>query len=178
MKFWYFTIVFIAVIMFALFMARGYLTNKKAAPVITLPSATTTIIASPTSILSLTPTEVNKAKGTIEGSLSYPSERLPENMLVCAESVEMKQTTCTDVKMKDNKYTYGVGYKLDVPVGKYFVYAKLPENDDNYAYYSEFVTCGLLASCTSHKPIEIEVKANQTTSKVDPQDWYNIQPSL
>lgn len=117
------------------------------------------------------------AKGIIEGSLSYPSEEIPENMAVCAESDATDQTICTNKKITDKKYTYGKGYTLEVPAGSYFVYAKIPDRE-YYAYYSEFVTCGLLASCTNHTPIEVEVKANQTVSKIDPQDWYNIQPSL
>jgi hypothetical protein len=114
--------------------------------------------------------------GTIEGSLSYPSEGIPDAMIVCAESNELEDPICTSAKITDKKYTYGKGYTLQVPPGTYLVYAKLPDQEYR-AYYNVFVTCGLLASCTNHTPIEVIVTAN-TTVKADPQDWYNMQPSL
>ena len=173
MKFWYFAVIFVAVIMFALFIARGYIATNQQTQTVTLPSATITsaISSTTTPVVSLQVTGTSNVKGTIEGSLSYPGESLPENMEVCAESKADMKTYC------DFEKTGKDTYKLKVPVGKYFVYAKIPDRD-YYAYYSKFVTCGLAYECKDHTPIEIEVKANQTISKIDPQDWYNIQPSL
>jgi hypothetical protein len=124
--------------------------------------------------VSPTPVPTNE-NGTIEGSLSYPSEGIPENMTVCAESNDLEDPICTSAKITDAKYTYGKGYKLEVPAGTYLVYAKL-DGQEYRAYYNKFVICGLLASCTDHTPIEVKVTANQTTSKIDPQDWYNSKP--
>ncbi len=113
--------------------------------------------------------------GFIEGSLGYPSEIIPETMVVCAEEITAKEKYCVDEHIKDPKYTNGVGYKLEVPTGKYTVYATIPGSSDSYrAYYDEFVVCGLAITCTSHKPIVVEVISGKTTDKVDPQDWYNI----
>lgn len=69
--------------------------------------------------------------------------------------------------------------KRKVPAGKYYVYAYIPGGGGGYdadyrAYYDKFVTCGMSVSCTSHKWIVVTVKAGKTTSKVDPQDWYNF----
>jgi hypothetical protein len=131
-----------------------------------------------TPILTPTPSmKPSNVKGTIEGSLSYPSEGIPQNMIVCAENESLKDPICTSQKINDSKYTYGTGYKLQVPEGKYFVYAKLPENDYS-AYYSNFVTCGLSVNCTDHTPIEVTVRGNQVTTNVDPGDWYRTQPSM
>src|SRR4030042_3802184 len=89
-------------------------------------------------------------KGIIEGSLSYPSEGIPE-MKICAENITNKKLACTTDRIQNKKYTYGTGYKLEVPAGTYRVYASLLDAQkiganafENYrAYYSEFVTWGL-----------------------------------
>lgn len=121
-----------------------------------------------------TPTQSALQTGTIEGSLSYPSEGIPQDLQVCAETLIGVQFECTSTHIQDSKYTYGSGYKLELPPGKYYVYAQVPSFNSGYkAYYSEFVTCGLSINCPSHKPIEVEVTAGATLTGVDPQDWYN-----
>lgn len=124
----------------------------------------------------VSPTEepAQTGPGIIEGSLSFPSEGIPEDMQVCAETLENTVVVCTGNQIDDEKYTYGVGYTLEVPAGRYFVYAQSQSFNEEYkAYFSDFVTCGLSAECTSHDPIVVEVSAGQTTEGVDPQDWYN-----
>jgi hypothetical protein len=119
--------------------------------------------------------------GVIEGSLSYPSEFIPDDMTICAENLATKQIYSTRKHLKAKKYQYKVGYKLTVPPGDYQVYAYLPDPakwgagfpKDYRAYYSEFVKCGQTADCKSHAPITVKVKSGETVSSVDPQDWYN-----
>ena len=116
--------------------------------------------------------------GTIEGSLSFPSEGIPSELTVCAEDTSTKKKYCTKKHLQNEKYTYKVGYKIKAPAGKYLVFAYLPSGSDGYpadyrAYYNEFVTCGLSVDCASHKPIVVTVKAGKTTSDIDPQDWYD-----
>ncbi len=127
----------------------------------TSPKVTTAPLAAKTS-----PSPVAAATGTITGKVSYPSEGIPPNMKVCAENQVTKVETCT---------TQANGtYSLNVPIGSYFVYAVVPSADPKYrAYYNVFVTCGLKYECKDHTPILVEVKAGQTASGVDPQDWYN-----
>lgn len=111
------------------------------------------------------------SSGSISGSVSFPSEGIPQ-MEVCAEDTTTKETICTTEIQEDNSYSSGMGYVLEVPAGTYYVYAKLP-NDSYKAYYNEFVTCGLQASCPSHKLIPVEVGLDQHVTQIDPQDWYN-----
>lgn len=139
-------------------------------------------ILGPTRNLSSLPTKqissppvASNVKGYIEGSMGFPSETIPIEVLVCAENIEDKKEYCTNERIDDAKYTYHIGYILEVPEGKYLVYEKLPPNEYK-AYYSEFVTCGISVDCESHEPIVVEVKKGETTEKVDPQDWYNIPP--
>jgi hypothetical protein len=107
--------------------------------------------------------------GIIEGSLSYPSDFIPADIRICAEEILNKKQYCTDSHIRDDKYTYREGYKIEVPVGLYYVFSSLR----NYrAYYSEFVTCGIKIDCPSHEPIVVNVKERQITSDIDPWDWY------
>lgn len=130
-----------------------------------------TIEHAPSETASSAAIELLAASGTISGSVSFPSEVIP-SMEICAENITSNEKLCTTEILKDSSYTNGMGYKLEVPVGSYHVYSKLP-NDAYKAYYNEFVTCGLQASCTSHEPIIVEVGLDQQITGIDPQDWYN-----
>jgi hypothetical protein len=118
--------------------------------------------------------------GVIEGSLSYPSEFIPPDMTICAENLATKKIYSTSQHLKAKKYTYKVGYKLEVPPGDYQVYAYLPDPakygagypKDYRAYYSEFVKCGMSVDCPSHAPITVKVTGGETVSGIDPMDWY------
>ncbi len=117
--------------------------------------------------------------GVIEGSLSYPSEFIPDDMTICAENLATKKIYCTNKHINARKYRYKEGYKLTVPPGEYHVFAQLPDparhgadySKDYRAYYSKFVTCGMSVECKDHTPIVVTVKSGATTSGVDPWDW-------
>ncbi len=119
--------------------------------------------------------EIPESVGIIEGSLGYPSEGIPADMRICAENVQNWKKYCTDEQINDSKYTYDKGYQLEVPVGDYYVFAKV-SNLGQYAYYSEFVTCGLDNDCSSHKPIKLRVEGGKSISGIDPIDWYVLPP--
>jgi hypothetical protein len=118
--------------------------------------------------------------GVIEGSLSYPSEFIPDDMTICAENMATQEIFCTNKHLEGKKYRYKVGYKVEVPPGDYQVYAQLPDPArhgagyarDYRAYYSEFVKCGMTEKCPSHAPILVRVKSGQTVRGIDPMDWY------
>ena len=118
--------------------------------------------------------------GVIEGSLSYPSEFIPDDMTICAENLSTRKIYCTNKHINARKYRYKEGYKLTVPPGAYHVYAQLPDparhgadySKDYRAYYSEFVKCGMSVKCKSHAPIVVKVKSGETVRGIDPQDWY------
>lgn len=118
--------------------------------------------------------------GKIEGSLGYPSEYIPA-MGVCANNVKTKESFCTYKMIEDAKFTYGIGYEIEVPKGTYTVFAQLVDPEamgadyekDYKAYYSKFVTCGMSVDCDSHKALEVKVKGGESIAEIDPQDWYN-----
>lgn len=123
---------------------------------------------------SLTPNQ--ESNGIIEGSLSFPSEGIPEDMTVCAVNQETNKHYCTQEQIENQKYKYGKGFLLEVPPGDYVVYAQTASLGDYKAYYSDFVECGLSVDCSSHEVIIVRVKPGTIESGVDPQDWYNIEP--
>jgi hypothetical protein len=129
-----------------------------------------TIMKTPMSPLPVTETISEPATGTITGSLGYPSEVMPEQ-IICAEDLTEKSIFCTKKNIQDQKFKHGIGYELEVPAGTYHVYAEVPGNDYQ-AFYSEFVTCGFDVNCPSHEPISITVTRDETVSGIDPQDWY------
>ncbi|MCC6934268.1 MAG: hypothetical protein IT406_01050 [Candidatus Yanofskybacteria bacterium] len=114
--------------------------------------------------------------GYIEGTTGYPSEFNPAQV-VCAEST-------TDVALKrcveapEQEGGVAPAFRIKVPAGTYRVYATLKDPSDlglsesGKAYWSAFVTCGFLASCKDHTPLEVVVHSGATASGILPHDWY------
>lgn len=109
-------------------------------------------------------------KGYFEGSLSYPSEGIPAEMMVCADNIELAETFCTYSRINNSKYMYGVGYKLPVKPGTYNVYAWY---NGITGIYSKYVTCGMSANCSDHTSIPVDISSGQTVKDIDPADWYH-----
>ena len=117
------------------------------------------------------------APGTIEGTTMYPSEFNPSQR-VCAQSVtDPTYERCTDAPEQSGPDA--PRFSIKVAPGTYHVYAFLRNPSDlgltesTRAYYTEFVTCGLLASCPSHARIEVVVGSGQTVVDIRPHDWYS-----
>jgi len=108
--------------------------------------------------------------GTIEGSLSYPSEEIPADMIVCADNTATQKVYCTD-QISDNKYVYGKGYRLALPEGTYHVYATLSSLPAYKQYYTQAVVCGMEVECMSHELIVVKVTAGQSVNNIDPFDF-------
>ena len=112
---------------------------------------------------------VGTGTGFIEGSLGYPSDFIPP-MRICAEDINTKKQYCTTEHVKNHKYKYWEGYKISVPVGKYYVFATTKDLGNYRAYYSEF-KCGEEGG-KSHNSILVEVVSGVMVSGVDTCDWY------
>ena len=109
-------------------------------------------------------------KGYLEGSLSYPSEFIPENMQICATNTDTGKEYCTYQQIKNQKYLYGVGYKLPVPAGTYEIIAVVGAS---LGGYSEFVTCGMdVNNCQSHDLVPVSVAEGEIVRDLDIMDWY------
>ena len=86
-------------------------------------------------------------KGIISGYVSYPGQRIPMDLKVCAVNIETGHQYC--IRFKD---TTNYQYHITVPQGTYHVFAQTDEFNGR-AYYTEFVKSGLRATCPSHKKI-------------------------
>jgi hypothetical protein len=110
--------------------------------------------------------------GVIMGSLSYPSEYMP-NLETCAVNIQTDESYCTYQMIQGPNFTYGYGYQIQAPPGSYQVYSKINDEYEPYkAYYSKFITCGGEYTCTDHTPITIQVIAGDTIRNIDTGDWY------
>src|SRR5688500_8939470 len=66
----------------------------------------------------------------IRGELSYASEAIPPELIVCAEDLKTGNVMCRRTNDKDRDYD--LTYELTVPPGSYFIYATLPyDAEDN-----------------------------------------------
>lgn len=79
--------------------------------------------------------------GTIEGSLSYPSKGIPPNLMVCALDVKKRIRYCSNKQIRGQRFTYGIGYSLNVPEGLYYLVLVGPEpapaGNYSFSVYSE-----------------------------------------
>lgn len=114
--------------------------------------------------------------GFIKGNMAYPSEGIPGVMVACAENIETEETICSE---KRKGWEERVSYSLELPPGKYYVYGKLLPGDDSVGdtqnervYYTEYMKCGMEASCTSHRRIQLDVRPGETLSGITVGDWW------
>lgn len=112
--------------------------------------------------------------GTISGNLSFPGGTLPD-LTICAERIGDASISYCAVRSAPD----GAAYSFDVPVGSYYVYAKLQIAQDGYsttyrAYYNQYVLCktGSCAASLHTKYLPVTVTAGTEISEVNPTDWY------
>lgn len=112
--------------------------------------------------------------GQVTGTLMFPSEVYPTDLQVCAENIYLGVTECTDdfvIGARTGLYEY----TLEVEGGDYYFYAFSASYDPSYyAYYSEFVECGMSVDCDDHTPIEVHVDPGDYVTGIDASDWYNF----
>lgn len=107
--------------------------------------------------------------GMITGHLSYPSEFIPTLKVVAFDVTDMSVYYFVDTEMNQGEYV------LQVPPGTYYIISYVDKKDGTLGMpgaYSQFVPCGLQASCSDHSLIAVTVAAGQTVTDIDPADWY------
>jgi hypothetical protein len=113
-------------------------------------------------------------EGTITGSLTYPSEGIPADLVIHAFNTETRQDFFVKDHLKDSRFKYGVGYKITVPAGKYHVYGVLGSQPDQRAYYDEFIKCGAdTTKCEDLSRIVVTVEPGKESEDAIVGDWYN-----
>jgi hypothetical protein len=119
--------------------------------------------------------EVVVETGTIVGSLTYPSEAIPSDMEIHAVNLDTGKEYTTSEHLKGSQYQYGIGYRIEVPVGRYHVYGTLPEFAATKAYYNQVIVCGIKVECTDTTAIEVVVVANKDTADATVGDWWTVE---
>ena len=114
------------------------------------------------------------SEGTIQGTISFPSDAIPPDMRVCAIQIVGGKEFCTTRKTKRGVL---YAYSLKVPVGQYYVYASTNDRSagdlrGSKAFFTEFVKCGLHVRCRSHEKVLVQVTLDSVINGVNPHDWY------
>lgn len=60
----------------------------------------------------------------------------------------------------------------ELPAGMYHIVSYLMDSDTLAGGYTQMVPCRLQAGCDDHSFIDVTVTAGQTTTDIDPGDWY------
>jgi len=143
--------------------------------IMAMTSTAPTITYTPTPQEESTPTPNRNTSGTglITGSLSYPSEKIPEDLKICAKNVASEKETCTNEHINGGGFTYGIGYELRVAPGTYTVFTYIPGNEEFKGFYTERAICEG-NECNNHnlKILEVDVQAGKTLNNIDTVDWY------
>jgi hypothetical protein len=107
--------------------------------------------------------------GTITGRLSYPSEFIPTLKVVALDVTNPSVYYFVNTEMNQSEYL------LQVPPGTYYIISYVNRKDGTLGApgaYSQYVICGLQASCSDHSLTPVTVAAGQTVTGIDPADWY------
>ena len=139
------------------------------APCPTCAPATLIVTATPAAIPTDTPVPVaTKAPtGKISGALNYPSSFIPAQRVI-AFNINTGYYYWQNTADGTGSYVFE-----ELPPGKYHVLTYLISDPKALmAGYSQAVPCGLLATCTDHSLIDVEVKAGQETTGINVLDWY------
>jgi hypothetical protein len=135
----------------------------------TVGGATTTPAATPTSGA---PSTVEPATtGAITGLVAYPAEGHPA-MTICAfATTDRSVHFCVDVPQATTppKSPYTIS---GVRPGTYNLFAYAAGNDRAGGAYTEYVRCGLKASCSDHTLVDVAVRAGDAVRDIEVSDWY------
>lgn len=132
--------------------------------------------AQPGSQPSQTPTpEISAATsavtaGSLAGTLNYPAEALPAMNVVAYEA---GTTNYQFITTQAGQASYQID---DLPTGVYHIIAYTAGGGGfpvgTAGGFTQAVPCGLNADCNDHSLIDVQVKAGETTSGINPNDWY------
>lgn len=121
--------------------------------------------------------------GTISGEVSYPAGSRPELEVYAIDARDPSRWFSVTTPEYVGQGVGGTGspspdpgkrYSIQVPPGTYHVVAYIKDSPRNSqpGLYSQYVLCGLRASCSDHTLIEVRVVAGETRTEIDPADWY------
>lgn len=117
-----------------------------------------------------------RAAGAITGLVGYPAEGHPAITICAFGATDRSVHFCVDVPQATTppKSPYTIS---GVRFGTYQLFGFAAGNDKAGGAYTEFVRCGLRASCNDHTPIDVVVRAGETVRDIEVSDWYAPSPS-
>lgn len=133
-------------------------------------NATLTAMASvPNSSIPTVPTALPPvpATGTISGKLSYPSDFIPPLRVVAFDAANTSIYYYVDTVLNQFEYTIS-----DLPAGVYHVVSYKIGSTTLAGGYTQMVPCGLAYGCNDHTLINVTVTSGNTTTGINPGDWY------
>lgn len=105
--------------------------------------------------------------GVVKGAVTYPSEVLPADLEVCAHPEGRERPlVCTRNFVADKGSASGVGYRLELPQGRYQVFARTSQLPNVRAYALTTRRNG------SEVPLPVTVRSGEVTHGVDAAGWY------
>ena len=110
------------------------------------------------------PATLNPSAGAVSGKVCYAATIIPA-LTVYARDLGSGAIFKQDEPLDTHQYTLG-----NLPGGQYYLFAYTqagPGHPSAGLAYTQFVECGLLAACTDHSMIAVEVDAGQTTPGID-----------
>jgi hypothetical protein len=154
------------------------------APRAATPSATSTstgtsaptVAAMTTTPAAQTPSTTQSATtGTISGFTGYPAEGNPAMTIYAVSTTDRSVYFTVDVPRgtAPTKPLYTIN---GVRPGTYHLLAYVgDEQGPAGAAYTEYVKCGMRASCSDHSLIAVTVRAGEAVRDIEVNDWYAPQ---
>jgi hypothetical protein len=110
-------------------------------------------------------------EGSISGPLTYPSESIPDGLVIHAQNIDTNEEFSTNEHLSDSRFP-SKGFELTVPEGRYYVYGTLASDPGYKAYYNKVIECGIRVECTDTTNIEVVVRSDEETQGVTVGDWW------
>jgi hypothetical protein len=112
------------------------------------------------------------AAGTIAGVVGYPSEGHPDLRVYALSTTDRRVFFVSALVPRAAEPPRPPYTITGVRPGTYHLMAYTEGSDRAGGAYTEYVRCGLRASCTDHTPIVVIVRAGETVRDIEVSDWY------
>jgi len=113
------------------------------------------------------PIKANNKLGKVSGRLSYPSEMIPELLVVAFNSQDDSEFYYFKTDLNQTNY------EIELPEGTYYLVSYVLDEEGSYGGgYTNAVSCGLSVECENHDLVEIDVEKTSVLTNIDLTDWY------
>ncbi len=108
---------------------------------------------------------ISTITGKISGIVKLKTENLEKPTIVCAQDKFTDKEYCTD-ELTSTSNPEELTYSLDIPVGRYFIYAINPP-DSEMTYYSKIQKCTSEDNCENDQKILLEINENEEQKDIN-----------